>query len=95
MPGQSLDENLPTGAVVLFLPGLRQTPVIGGGCRAVAAEEAIFDELDSWPAIVSVRVDPQTETATVILDPALEDPLDAAKALRELGLPTVEILRRP
>lgn len=95
MPGKSIEENLPDGAVVLSVPGLLQAPVLGGGCCAVTAEDAICDELVSWPAIVSATIDPQAQTAMVVLDPEMEDPLaDAVEAVRDLGFPAVEILRR-
>ena len=95
MPGKSIEENLPDGAVVLSVPGLRQAPVLGGGCCAVTAEDAICDELVSWPAIVSATIDPTAQTAMVVLDPEMEDPLaDAVEAVRDLGFPAVEILRR-
>lgn len=95
MPDKPIEENLPADAVVLSVPGLRQAPVIGGGCCAVAAGDAVRDELVSWPAIVSATVDPQAETATVVLDPDTEDPLtDAVEVVRDLRFPAVEILRR-
>ncbi|WP_062737320.1 cation transporter [Kocuria turfanensis] len=61
----------------------------------MTAEDAIHDELVSWPAIVSATVDPQAQTATVILDPDMEDRLtDAVEVVRDLGFPAVEVLRR-
>lgn len=53
----------------------------GGGCCAATAEKAICAELASWPTIVSVTGDPQTEADLVILVLKMEDPFaDAVEA---------------
>ncbi len=82
------------GQAVFFLPGLSGAPPLGSGCCALAADDAVYDELISWPGIASASVDPSSETATVTLNPAIPNQLEyAADAIRDLGFTTVEIIR--
>lgn len=82
------------GQAVISLPGLSDALPLGGGCCAMAADDAVLNELISWPGITAVSVDPAAETATVTLNPAIPDQLEyVAEALRDLGFETVEIIR--
>lgn len=83
------------GPVVIFVPGLRDGEPVGGGCcGAVALDDLVRDELDSWPAIVVSSLDLDAETVTVSIDPDRQDQLEyAAEALRDLGFTDLEISR--
>jgi copper chaperone CopZ len=73
---------------VLSVPGLACAVPIGGGCCAAAADDAVRDELESWPGVTVERIDPEAETVTVRLDPGRSDRLsDAVDAVRDLGFP--------
>lgn len=82
------------GEVFLYLPGLKSAPPIGGGCCAMTAEDAVRDELDSWPAITVTEVDLYAERVTVRIDLAADDQVaDAVEALHDLGLSSVNVVR--
>lgn len=77
---------------VLSVPGLRDAAPLGGGCCAVAAEDAVLEELESWPGITVEKIDPGAETVTVRLEPDRADRLsDAVDAVRDLGFPQAGI----
>ncbi len=82
------------GQAVISLPGLSDALPLGGGCCAMAADDAVLSELISWPGITSASVDLVAETATVTLNPAIPDQLEyVADALRDLGFTKVNITR--
>ena len=83
------------GPVVISVPGMRDGPSVGGGCcGAVALDDLVRDELESWPAIIVSSLDLDAETVTVSVDPDRQDQLEyAAEALRDLGFTDLEINR--
>lgn len=82
------------GKVFLYLPGLRDAPPVGGGCCAITADDAVRDELDSWPAITVTDLDLHAERVTVKIDPAAGDRIaDAVEALHDLGLNPIKVVR--
>jgi hypothetical protein len=90
----TLLHRLAPGQAVISLPGLSDALPLGGGCCAMAADDAVLNELISWPGIASASVDSVAETATVTLDPTIPDQLEyVADALRDLGFTKVEITR--
>ena len=61
-----------------------------GGCCATAREDILLEELDSWPGLVTLDVDPEQGVATVLVTPGHgEDLTAAAEALADRGLPVV------
>lgn len=76
----------PTAFVVL--PGLGSASPIGGGCCAVGVDDAVQDELESWPGITVEKIDAEAETVTVRFDRDRAAGLtDAVDAVRGLGFP--------
>jgi hypothetical protein len=74
--------------VILSVPGLAGQPV-GGGCCAVGRDDVLLEEIDSWPGLLALDVDPEQATAVVLVTPGHDDDLTAAlEALADRGLPT-------
>lgn len=71
--------------VLLKVTGLDGPPV-GGGCCAVTREDMLVDELDSWPGLLVLAVDPDAGEVDVLLQPGSTDLLHALEALGDLGL---------
>lgn len=70
--------------VQLHLPTEEDLPFFGGGCCAVAPDDAIRAELDSWPDVYTCGVDLAGRTVTFELGPkapALSDLIDALGAM--------------
>lgn len=83
------------GTVLIALPGLRNAAPVGGGCCAVAADDAVVEELASWPGIMVEKIDRNSETISVRIGPELGDRLsDAVDAVRDLGFPEAGIADR-
>jgi hypothetical protein len=82
----------PTGGprrVVLSVPGLAAPPV-DGGCCAVSRDDILLEEIDSWPGLLALDVDPENATAAVLVTPGHDEDLSAAlEALSERGLPAI------
>jgi hypothetical protein len=76
--------------VVLSVPDLTGPPVVGG-CCAVGRDDVLLEEIDSWPGLLALDVDPEQGTAVVLVSPGHDDDLTAAlEALSDRGLaPTV------
>lgn len=75
--------------VALSVPELAGPPFTGG-CCATAREEVLLEELDSWPGLLALDVDPERGVATVLVTPGHEQDLTAAaEALADRGLPVV------
>jgi hypothetical protein len=73
--------------VALSVPGLSGPPV-GGGCCAVGRDDILLEEIDSWPELLALDVDPEQGTAVVLVSPGHDDDLSAAlEALTDRGLP--------
>jgi hypothetical protein len=72
--------------VVLSVPGLAGPPV-GGGCCAVGRDDVLLEEIDSWPGLLALDVDPVQGVATVLVTPGHDEDLTAAlDALADRGL---------
>jgi hypothetical protein len=73
--------------VVLSVPGLSGPPV-GGGCCAVSRDDILLEEIDSWPGLLALDVDPEQATAVLLVTPGHAEDLSAAlQALQDRGLP--------
>jgi hypothetical protein len=71
---------------LLHVDGLGGPPG-GGGCCAVSPEDLVLDELDSWPGLLTLHVDP--DAGTVLVRAEDEDDLRyAIEALNDRGMPT-------
>lgn len=72
--------------VVLCVPGLAGPPV-GGGCCAVSRDDVLVEEIDSWPGLLVLDVDPKQATAVVLVTDGHDEDLSAAlEALGDRGL---------
>ncbi len=77
--------------VVLGVPEL-DGPPFGWGCCAVTRVDVLLEELDSWPGLLALDVDPDSRTAVVLVTPGCEDLPAALDALADRGLPA-EVVR--
>lgn len=73
--------------VIFRVEGLSGPP-LGVGCCAVSRTDMVLDELDSWPGLLPIEVDPDKGTATVLVQPGCPHLDDAAEALTSRGMPT-------
>jgi hypothetical protein len=81
--------------VVLSVPGLSGPPV-GGGCCAVSRDDILLEEIDSWPGLLALDVDPEKATAVLLVTPGHDEDLSAAlEALSERGLPATVLSESP
>jgi hypothetical protein len=84
--------------VVLDVPQL-DGPPFGWGCCAVTRVDILLEELDSWPGLLALDVDPERGVAAVLVTPGHRGDLTAAlEALADRGLAAVvidETLTRP
>jgi hypothetical protein len=72
--------------VVLSVPGLSGPPV-GGGCCAVSRDDILLEEIDSWPGLLVLDVDPELGTAVVLVTAGHDQDLSAAlEALGDRGM---------
>lgn len=72
----------------LSIPALVDRPFIGSGCCVIAADEAIKQELESWPAALSATVSANTGEAVILLAEPNADLDPVIEALESLGYPT-------
>ncbi len=69
----------------LSMPALVDQPFMGSGYCVIAADEAIQQELESWPAVLSADVSSDTGEAVITLSdasPDLDPVLEAMESLR-------------
>jgi hypothetical protein len=60
---------------------------VGGGCCPVSRDDILLEEIDSWPGLLALDVDPEKATAAVLVTPGHEKDLSAAlEALNDRGL---------
>ena len=78
------DPQRPTLLRVAGLDG----PPVGSGCCAVSPEDLVLDELDSWPGLLTLEVDPDAGTVLVLVTQE-EDLAHAVEALNDRGFPAV------
>ncbi len=72
--------------VVLDVPQL-DGPPFGWGCCAVTRVDVLLEELDSWPGLLALDVDPERGLAAVLVTPGHQADLTAAlEALADRGL---------
>lgn len=82
--------------VLLSVPGLSGPPVGGCGCCATAREDVLLEEIDSWPGLLALDVDPEQATAVVLVTPGHDADLTAAlEALGDRGLPATVLPNPP
>ncbi len=75
--------------VVLDAPHLDGPPFVWG-CCAVTRVDILLEELDSWPGLLALDVDPERGVASVLVTPGHSADLTAAlEALADRGLPAV------
>lgn len=74
-------------AATLSIPGLVDRSFIGSGCCVIAADEAIQQELESWPQVVSADVSADTGEAVVALNATSADLDPLIETLESLGFP--------
>ncbi len=61
---------------------------MGGGCCAVGRDDVLLQEIDSWPGLLALDVDPEHALAVVLVSPGHDEDLSAAlEALTDRGLP--------
>jgi hypothetical protein len=61
-------------------------PPVGGGCCALSPEDLVLDELDSWPGLLTLELDPDAGTVSVLVRDE-EDLAHALEALADRGFP--------
>ncbi len=61
-------------------------PPLGGGCCALSPEDLVLDELDSWPGLLTLELDPDAGTVLVLVGDE-EDLAYALEALADRGFP--------
>ena len=84
----SVDIHEPTITATLSMPLLVDEPYMGSGCCAIAAHEAIRQELESWPQVVSADVSADTGKAVVTLNAEDADLDLLVETVESLGFPT-------
>ena len=72
--------------VRLLVPGLGDPP-LQSGCCAVTRDDVLLEELDAWPGLLVLEVDPDAATAVVLVTPGSDDLTAALEALADRGLP--------
>lgn len=72
--------------VTLSVPALHDPP-LRSGCCAVGRDDLLLEELDSWPGLLVLEVDPDAATAVVLVTPGCDDLPAALEALADRGLP--------
>jgi hypothetical protein len=77
--------------VTLSVPSLHDPPLLSG-CCAVSRDDVLLEELDSWPGLLVLEVDPDAATAWVLLAPGADDLPAALEALADRGLPACVLL---
>lgn len=72
--------------VVLSIPGLAGPPLTGS-CCTTAREDVLLEELDSWPGLLTLEVDPERGIAVILVSPGHDDALlTALEALDDRGV---------
>ncbi|MFP5326823.1 MAG: hypothetical protein ACLGHT_04995 [Acidimicrobiia bacterium] len=72
----------------LRLPPEDELPVFASGCCAVAPDDAIRSELDSWRGVRTVTVDLQRRHVEVALGVTAPAVTDLIESLHDLGIDT-------
>ena len=84
----SVDTHESTITATLLMPLLVDEPYMGSGCCVVAADEAIRQELESWPQVLSADVSADTGKAVVTLNAEDADLDSLVETVESLGFPT-------
>ncbi len=72
--------------VVLAIDNLAGPPLGGGCCGGITREDAVVDELDSWSGLLTLDVDVDAGTVTVLVQPACPDLEHALAAIASRGM---------
>jgi hypothetical protein len=72
--------------VLLHVEGLDGPPIGAGCCGALTREDLLVEELDSWPGLLTLDVDPEAGTAAVLVSRGSADLEHALQALADQGL---------
>jgi hypothetical protein len=72
--------------VVLAIDNFAGPPLGGGCCGGITREDAVIDELDSWSGLLTLDVDVDAGTATVLVQPACPDLEHALAAIADRGM---------
>ncbi len=70
----------------LRLPPEDELPVFASGCCAVAPDDAIRSELDSWRGVRTLTLDLQRRRVVVALGATAPEVADLIESLHELGI---------
>lgn len=73
-------------SVVLRVPWLREQPVVGGCCGAVATATLVYEALMGVAGVQRVIVDEDTAQVEVHLDRDVTDPKELSAALSAIGV---------
>lgn len=92
----SRESSFETVTVVLALDGLKEHKFFGGGCCAVAAADAIEQELRSWPFVIRATVDEASNEITLSLARRDSDVDAIVEVLESMGYAaTVQVAPSP
>ena len=58
-----------TRTLVMAIPDLTADAFFGGGCCVVLAEDVVRRELQSWPGVINVDLDPANGRPSLSTDP--------------------------
>jgi len=83
----SLGTHELTVTATFLVPHLVDEPFMGSGCCVIAADEAIQQELESWPQVLSADVSSDTGEAVVTLNAPSADLNPLIETLESLGFP--------
>lgn len=81
-------------SIVLQVPALRESPVIGGCCGAVATEVLVADVLGEVLGVRRVTVDEEAAEITVDYDPGLTCEEQVSAALAGIGMAPAKVSTR-
>ena len=84
-----------TRTLVMDIPDLTADAFFGGGCCVVSAEDAVRRELQSWPGVINVDIDPANGQAIVIVTGDRPDAADLLEAVESIGFPATLVGQSP
>ena len=81
----------PVQTILMEIPGLADTPYLGSGCCVVAADQAIREELESWPGVTMADVDAAKGSVWVTLSGDTPTASDLLETIDSLGFPVATV----